>query len=100
VLEEWGKINIKIGYYTHDIQIASALLAVKEDREALNMVDKGTIMLLLTRIGEWSKQHFWRTSPKVETRAIFGRLGIHASEFVEFENALGWAQIALSKGKL
>jgi hypothetical protein len=63
---EFGQLQAEAGRFAAEIQKANVLLGLKLDREALRLVSKDEVQLLLSRIIEWHDLQLWELGQKPE----------------------------------
>jgi hypothetical protein len=63
---EFGQLQAEAGQFSTEIQKANVLLGLKLDPEALRLVSKNEVQLLLSRIIEWRDLQTWDLDQKPE----------------------------------
>jgi hypothetical protein len=64
--EEFGQLQAEAGRFAAVIQKANVLLGLKMDTDALQLVSKDEVQLLLNRIIEWHDLQTWDLGQKPE----------------------------------
>lgn len=98
---EFGQLQADAGRFAAEIQKANVLLGLKMDPEALRLVSKDEVQLLLSRIIEWHDLQTWDVSQKPEVYLqLIPEFQRSWASHLDFEDALQECLTALQRSRI